>query len=296
MDPHAIEVAFHHDHRFAACRRRILQIEQLAPFLKSRREFVFGPCAIHRPPGITNDLTVGIRDRNHDPAPHQTWPAVVAHSELGGCDPVNAARLQVPMILIDARQHESQRSIRHFFFPNQFLLRRRHRSGRGHSEPPLQPACRFANRALLHRRHEIQYVTLRLAGEAVKCILAQAGPEGVFALAAMDRTTAFQAVPKPAQTGHPIVAQHRLQAHGLLDCPELHPLTHGVDPHENRPMPDSGYPHWSVAAGSCRTADSDRCPPAPPSPPRNPSSTASSLSPSLALLQPPTPKIHYCAV
>jgi hypothetical protein len=90
----------------------------------------------------------------------------------------------------------------------------------------LQPERRLANRTLLHGGDEIQYVAASLAGETVKRIFAQTGAEGIVALAPVNRTTAYQLAAAFSQARHLVMAQHRLQTHGLFHRPEIHPAPH----------------------------------------------------------------------
>jgi hypothetical protein len=89
-------------------------------------------------------------------------------------------------------------------FPNQFRLPRAPRSGarrrarQRDAKPPLQSTRRFPNGALLHGGNQIQNIAMGLASEAVKHILAEAGPKGIVTLSAVDRTAALQLIPVPA--------------------------------------------------------------------------------------------------
>jgi hypothetical protein len=90
----------------------------------------------------------------------------------------------------------------------------------------LQPERRLANRTLLHGGDEIQDVAAGLASETVKHIFAQTGSEGIFALAPVNRTTSCQSMTAFLQERHLVMAQHRLQAHGLFHRAEIHPALH----------------------------------------------------------------------
>jgi hypothetical protein len=136
--------------------------------------------------------------------------------------------------MIDARQSKRQRRIAPFFFPNQFRFphtppcraRRASPIGRADRKPVLQPERRLANRTLLHGGDKIQHVAARLAGETVKGIFAEAGPEGIVALAPVNRTTADQLMAVFPQARHLVIAQHGLQAHSLFHRGKIHPAPH----------------------------------------------------------------------
>ena len=146
--------------------------------------------------------------------PGETRFPVEPHNELGGGGAIDAALLQVRMRVIHPSQCEMQWRIAAFVFPNQFRLPRtprfgaRRHAGHRDAKPLLQSARRLPYGALLHGGNQIQNIALGLAGEAVKHILAEAGPKGIVTLSPMDRTAALQLILVPTQARHLIMAQH----------------------------------------------------------------------------------------
>jgi hypothetical protein len=81
MDLHAIEEAFDNDNRLS---RRVMYIEQLKRFVKTRCQLITRVAAVDRAACIRDLLSPSIVNRNHDPAVHRTFSSKIADAERLG--------------------------------------------------------------------------------------------------------------------------------------------------------------------------------------------------------------------